>query len=145
VLCLSHGIGWSALTLFSDVLSAWYGPQWRRTAPPSLGRSRRTIGRWAADDARVPRWAWLRFADDERAMERWRGIDRREAEDHVRLAEAAQDQKGAISRACRLSQWQLHQMELKPDRRPGRPRAHRPTKSRPVTQPLLRDRARQEQ
>jgi hypothetical protein len=54
----------SPLTLFGQVLAAWYGPQWRRIAPPILHRSRRTIARWCADDSRVPRWAWLRLATD---------------------------------------------------------------------------------
>jgi hypothetical protein len=98
--------------LFADILSSWFGPQWRRTAPPALGRSRRTIARWAADDTRVPRWAWLRFADDERAMDRWRSIDRREVEEHARLAAAALDQRSAVQRAYRLVQWRLRQTEL---------------------------------
>ena len=60
---------------FAEVLAAWYGPEWRRIAPPALGRSRRTIARWAADDSLVPRWAWLRFRSD-LVPEKWREIDR---------------------------------------------------------------------
>jgi hypothetical protein len=65
------------LTLFGQVLAAWYRPQWRRTAPPVLRRSRRTIARWCADDSRVPWWVWLRFATDH-TLSKWRAI---EAED----------------------------------------------------------------
>ena len=109
------------LTLFGKVLAAWYGPRWRRTAPAALGRSGRTIARWAADDKRVPRWAWLQFATDHTSS-KWRAIDRRAAEDHARIDEVAMQHKSTVHIAARLVEDRLRRTEFQPPPRRGRPR-----------------------
>src|SRR6185437_5220311 len=79
---------------FGEVLAAWYGPKWRRVAPAALGRSRRTLARWCADDRRVPRWVWRRFTSD-RVLDKWREIDRRAASERARSHAAQGDRKSA--------------------------------------------------
>jgi hypothetical protein len=106
---------------FRDVLVAWYGLGWRRTAPPALGRSRRTIEKWAADDSKVPRWAWQRFTAD-RQSAKWRSIDRTASEQHVRIKEQADQQKSAVHLASRFVEDRLRRTEFEPQPRPGRPR-----------------------
>ena len=129
---------------FADVLRGWYGLGWRRAASRALGRSPRTISRWAAND-RAPAWALRRFADPQRAMARWGDIDRLEALGHEQVTAAASDLKSAVTIASRLAQQRLAQMEFEPPRQLGRPRIHRQTlPSRTAAQPLLRDRAQHE-
>jgi hypothetical protein len=86
---------------FAEILAAWYGPDWRRIAPPALGRSRRTIFRWCADGSRVPRWAWRRFTSD-RVPEKWREIDRRAAAERARSHLAQGQRKSAVHAAARV-------------------------------------------
>src|SRR5215472_17163513 len=105
---------------FADVLRGWYGLGWRRAASRALGRSPRTISRWAAND-------------------------RLEALGHEQVTAAASDLKSAVTIASRLAQQRLAQMEFEPPRQLGRPRIHRQTlPSRTAAQPLLRDRAQHE-
>ena len=142
MLCSRHTARLEAMMLFASVLAGWYGPSWRQTAPRALGRSRRTIARWAADDSRVPRWVWLRFSDEERATARWRSIDAHEVDEHAQLAAAARDQKSAVALARRLAERRLAEMQFEPERRRGRPRIHpRALRNRTAAPPLLRDRA----
>jgi hypothetical protein len=91
---------------FAEILAAWYGPDWPRIAPPALGRSRRTIFRWAADDSRVPRWAWRRFTSD-RVSDKWREIDRRAAAERARSHLAQGQRKGAVHAAARFVEMKL--------------------------------------
>jgi hypothetical protein len=107
-------------TLFAQALHAWYGSDWRRVAPPALGRSRRTIARWAADDGRVPRWAWQRFSTD-RVAPKWYAIDRRAAQDRNRIDELANQHKSAVNIAARLVDDRLRLTEFELPPRVGRP------------------------
>ena len=98
---------------FGEVLAAWYGPRWRHVAPAALGRSRRTLARWCADDRRVPRWAWRRFRSD-RVLENWREIDRRAASERARSHGAQGDRKNAVHIAARLVDVRLRRTEFEP-------------------------------
>ena len=109
---------------FGEVLAAWYGPRWRHVAPAALGRSRRTLARWCADDRRVPRWAWRRFTSD-RVLEKWREIDRRAASERARSHAAQGDRKSAVHIAARLVDVRLRRTEFEPV---GRRRRGRVTK-----------------
>src|SRR6185437_4037897 len=106
---------------FGEVLAAWYGPRWRRVAPAALGRSRRTLARWCADDRCVPRWAWRRFTSDW-VLEKWREIDRRAAAERARSHAAQGHQKSEIHIAARLVDVRLRRTEFEPARRRGRRR-----------------------
>lgn len=101
---------------FAEVLAAWYGPDWRRIAPPALGRSRRTIARWAVDDTLVPRWVWLRFTSD-RVQEKWREIDRRAAAERARSHLAQGHRKSAVHIAARLIEVRLQRTRFERTRR----------------------------
>jgi hypothetical protein len=100
-LARTHHFPWATPVSFAAVLAAWYGPDWRRVAPPALGRSRRTLYRWTARDGLVPRWAWLQFVPD-RAQQKWRTIDRWTREQHAATDAAAMRQKSEVHRTARL-------------------------------------------
>jgi hypothetical protein len=106
---------------FVHVIAIWYGSQWRRIAPLALGVSRRTLGRWCADDSRVPRWAWFRFATD-RVIEKQHTIDRAAKEQHALIDEAAAHQKSAVLITSRLVDDRLRRTEFEPPPRRGRRR-----------------------
>jgi hypothetical protein len=106
---------------FARVLAAWYGPNWRRIAAAALGRSRRTVARWCADDALVPRRVWLRFATSHVAQ-RSRDIDGRKAEKCRCVEQAAAEQKSAILIVARLVDDRLRRTEFEPPPRRGRVR-----------------------
>jgi hypothetical protein len=115
---------------FADVLAEWYGPQWRRIAPAALGRSSRTIRRWAIDDKCVPRWAWQLFSS-ERTHEKWREIDQQAATEHAgidqahaSIDQAASEHKSAVLVAGRAVDERLRLTEFQPPPRVGRPPKH---------------------
>jgi hypothetical protein len=109
----------------SSLLFAVFGPPWRAKAPDALGRSRRSVQRWAAGEVRMPR-AVRQLLEREAAtratlaqIERW-ALAEHERIDAIRAEWLAL----ASELRTRLKLMAIEEARH-PPRGPGRPRKRR--------------------